>query len=242
MTRPDPAAGTPAGPAQRGPRHGFNGIFDALWAQARSQKITNPPEKADFEAELADAVTSATPQGVVAPAHPDAGAELAVRSRHGCGRTPTESCRGRDRDPAGSFTDADDRRRGPAHELDDGWAGRSSWPARTETRSTCGTGSRRSARTRTAAARAQQVQRDDDHRDYAHVVDEAQDVSPMQWRMIGRRASTPPGRWSAIRPTAWSRTPRNWTAPATARSAPSGTYSLTTNHRNSSEISRWPRR
>src|SRR4029453_7194754 len=34
--------------------NGFNGIFDALWAQARSQRITNLPEKADFEAELAD--------------------------------------------------------------------------------------------------------------------------------------------------------------------------------------------
>ncbi len=40
---------------------------------------------------------------------------------------------------------------------------------------------------RMAAARGRR-ERPDDYRDYAHVVvDESQDVSPMQWRMIGRR-------------------------------------------------------
>src|SRR3954468_23741684 len=33
---------------------GFDGIFDALWAQARSLKVRNLPEKPDFEAEIAD--------------------------------------------------------------------------------------------------------------------------------------------------------------------------------------------
>ncbi len=38
--------------------------------------------------------------------------------------------------------------------------------------------------------------------EYAHViVDEAQDLTPMQWRMVGRRGGTPPGRWSATRPS-----------------------------------------
>src|SRR5262249_46287225 len=41
---------------------------------------------------------------------------------------------------------------------------------------------------RMAAARAVATERPEDYRDYAHVVvDEAQDVSPMQWRMVGRR-------------------------------------------------------
>src|SRR5262249_44038588 len=43
---------------------------------------------------------------------------------------------------------------------------------------------------RVAAARARAIERPADYREYAHiVVDEAQDVSPMQWRMIGRRAA-----------------------------------------------------
>ena len=62
---------------------------------------------------------------------------------------------------------------------------------------------------RQAAARAQQVQREDDYRDYAHVVvDEAQDVSPMQWRMIGRRGAY--ASWTIVgdpAQTAWSGDP-----------------------------------
>src|SRR5262249_50803589 len=43
---------------------------------------------------------------------------------------------------------------------------------------------------RQAAARGAAYERPEDYREYAHiVVDEAQDVSPMQWRMIGRRAA-----------------------------------------------------
>src|SRR5918998_5632873 len=33
---------------------GFDGIFQALWTQAQQQRVTNLPERADFEAELAD--------------------------------------------------------------------------------------------------------------------------------------------------------------------------------------------
>lgn len=56
--------------------------------------------------------------------------------------------------------------------------------------------------------------------EYAHViVDEAQDLTPMQWRMVGRRGGTPPGRSSAT-----PRSPRGPTRtrrlpPATRRSA-----------------------
>src|SRR5690606_7421863 len=41
---------------------------------------------------------------------------------------------------------------------------------------------------RLRAARERERERPADYREYAHVVvDEAQDVSPMQWRMLGRR-------------------------------------------------------
>src|SRR6185295_16119664 len=33
---------------------GFDGVFDALWAQARTHKVAGLPEKPDFEAELSD--------------------------------------------------------------------------------------------------------------------------------------------------------------------------------------------
>ena len=93
---------------------------------------------------------------------------------------------------------------------------------------------------RQAAARAQQVQREDDYRDYAHVVvDEAQDVSPMQWRMIGRRGQY--ASWTIVgdpAQTAWSGDPEELDR---ARDRALGsrrrnTYALTTNYRNSSEI------
>ena len=77
---------------------------------------------------------------------------------------------------------------------------------------------------RQAAARARRRSAPDDYRDYAHVVvDEAQDVSPMQWRMIGRRG--PYASWTdRRRPGAEPRGPGtrpSWTGPATgARRTP----------------------
>jgi DNA helicase IV len=93
---------------------------------------------------------------------------------------------------------------------------------------------------RQAAARAQQVQRDDDYREYAHVVvDESQDVSPMQWRMIGRRGSF--ASWTVVgdpAQTAWAGDADELDR---ARDRALGSrkrngYALTTNYRNSSEI------
>jgi DNA helicase IV len=92
---------------------------------------------------------------------------------------------------------------------------------------------------RRAAQRAA-VQRPDDYRDYAHVVvDEAQDVSPMQWRMLGRRGQY--ASWTIVgdpAQTAWSGDPDELDR---ARDKALGsrrrnTYSLTTNYRNSAEI------
>jgi AAA domain len=89
-------------------------------------------------------------------------------------------------------------------------------------------------------ARAGVAQRPDDYRDYAHVVvDEAQDVSPMQWRMLGRRGRY--ASWTVVgdpAQTAWTGDPAELTR---ARDAALGTrrrseHTLTTNYRNSAEI------
>jgi DNA helicase IV len=92
---------------------------------------------------------------------------------------------------------------------------------------------------RMAAARAMAVERDEDYRDYAHVVvDEAQDISPMQWRMIGRRGRH--ASWTIVGDPGQSA----WLDPRAATSAMDaalgsrrrGEYVLTTNYRNSAEI------
>ncbi|GHJ45155.1 DNA helicase [Catellatospora sp. TT07R-123] len=79
-----------------------------------------------------------------------------------------------------------------------------------------------------------------DYRDYAHVVvDEAQDVTPMQWRMIGRRGHA--ASWTIVgdpAQTAWTGDPRE---PGRARDEALGgrkrhPHRLTTNYRNSTEI------
>jgi len=92
---------------------------------------------------------------------------------------------------------------------------------------------------RMAAARSAATERPDDYRDYAHiVVDEAQDVSPMQWRMIGRRG--PHASWTIVGDPAQAA----WADPAEATRAMDAAlggrrrseYALTTNYRNSAEI------
>jgi DNA helicase IV len=80
---------------------------------------------------------------------------------------------------------------------------------------------------------------DESHRDYAHVVvDEAQDVSPMQWRAVGRRARS--GTWTVVGDWAQS----VWPDPeetSAAIVAVAGRrrvrrHELTTNYRTSTEI------
>jgi DNA helicase IV len=93
---------------------------------------------------------------------------------------------------------------------------------------------------RVAAARAQAVERQADYREYAHiVVDEAQDVSPMQWRMIGRRGSY--ASWTVVGDPAQSAWHGDPAETVRARDAALGTrrrseHVLTTNYRNSAEI------
>jgi len=93
---------------------------------------------------------------------------------------------------------------------------------------------------RQRAARAAAVQRPEDYREYAHVVvDEAQDVSPMQWRMLGRRGRF--ASWTVVgdpAQTAWTGDRAELTQ---ARDRALGhrdrrEFQLTTNYRNPAEI------
>ncbi len=75
--------------------------------------------------------------------------------------------------------------------------------------------------------------------EYAHViVDEAQDLTPMQWRMVGRRGRT--ATWTVVGDPAQS----SWSAPDEAAEArdealgsrPRRRFTLTVNYRNPAEI------
>jgi hypothetical protein len=93
---------------------------------------------------------------------------------------------------------------------------------------------------RMAAARAVATERPTDYREYAHiVVDEAQDVSPMQWRMIGRRGSY--ASWTVVGDPAQAAWGGDQAETNRARDAALGgrrrsEYVLSTNYRNSREI------
>jgi DNA helicase IV len=93
---------------------------------------------------------------------------------------------------------------------------------------------------REAAARAARRERPDDYRDYAHVVvDEAQDVSPMQWRMLGRRGRY--ASWTVVgdpAQRAWTGDPAelDQARDAALRGRRRHWHLLTTNYRNSVEI------
>ncbi|MFI2611456.1 HelD family protein [Kitasatospora sp. NPDC018619] len=78
-----------------------------------------------------------------------------------------------------------------------------------------------------------------ERREYAHIiVDEAQDLTPMQWRMIGRRART--ATWTIVGDPAQS----SWPFPQEAQAAldevlagkPRRRFTLTVNYRNPAEI------
>jgi hypothetical protein len=101
----------------------------------------------------------------------------------------------------------------------------------------------------TAIERIERTRRVDDgaaiSREYAHVVvDEAQDLSPMQWRMLGRRGRQ--ATWTVVEDPAQSA----WEDPLASRDAMDAAlgrrlrkeYELTTNYRNSVEIAATARR
>ncbi|WP_199040651.1 HelD family protein [Glycomyces salinus] len=87
--------------------------------------------------------------------------------------------------------------------------------------------------------RGERQPRDAFYEDYAHViVDEAQDLSPMQWRMLGRRGRA--AGWTIVGDEAQSSWPRpKESADARRRAVPRGRieeFHLTKNYRNSKEV------
>lgn len=92
---------------------------------------------------------------------------------------------------------------------------------------------------RAAAGRAGRERLEEERTDYAHViVDESQDLTPMQWRMVGRRGRH--ATWTVVGDPAQS----SWSDPdeaAAARDEALGTrprrrFTLTVNYRNPAEI------
>ncbi|MFC4072539.1 HelD family protein [Actinoplanes subglobosus] len=226
---------------------GFDRLFDALWAQARDAKV-RLPEKREFESELADRNDFReflkewwprfTPMRVLR--------WLADPRRL---RAYANGVLSRDEIATlqGSFDALAEH--GPTiadvallDELDE-LMGR---PRQAQRKTTNpfhvrdGIQEVSTYADRQAAARAQQVQREEDYREYAHVVvDESQDVSPMQWRMIGRRGSY--ASWTIVgdpAQTAWSGDPAELdrSRDRALGSRKRNSYALTTNYRNSSEI------
>ncbi|WP_147140886.1 AAA family ATPase [Stackebrandtia albiflava] len=87
--------------------------------------------------------------------------------------------------------------------------------------------------------RAPRAHRGADYSEYAHViVDEAQDLSPMQWRMLGRRGQI--AGWTVVGDAAQSSWPDPAESAAAQRAAlgrgPQHRFHLSTNYRNSAEI------
>ncbi|SCL22712.1 HelD family protein [Micromonospora inyonensis] len=229
-------------------RAGFDGIFAALWAQVRRLGVPGLPEQRAFEDELADRTEFREflkawwprlhPRHVLGwLARPDrlrsyaggilSGAEI---------RALTAAWRTLDRD---GLTIADIAL---LDELD-ALLGQPMKPARRRRDPFQLAGGVRELSTFTDRQRAQRAaarERPADYRDYAHVVvDEAQDVSPMQWRMLGRRGRL--ASWTVVgdpAQTAWTGDPEEL---ARARDQALGRrkrheFALTTNYRNSAEI------
>ncbi|MEU4566994.1 AAA family ATPase [Micromonospora sp. NPDC023956] len=229
-------------------RAGFDGIFAALWAQARRIGLSGLPGQRAFEDELADRAEFREflkawwprlhPRHVLGwLARPErlrayaggllSGAEI---------RALTAAWRTLDRD---GLTIADIAL---LDELD-ALLGQPMKPARRRRDPFQLAGGVRELSTfgeRQRAQRAAARERPADYRDYAHVVvDEAQDVSPMQWRMLGRRGRL--ASWTVVgdpAQTAWTGDPVELSR---ARDQAVGRrrrheFTLTTNYRNSAEI------
>ncbi|MGC5332164.1 HelD family protein [Micromonospora sp. DT62] len=229
-------------------RAGFDGVFAALWAQARRLGVGRLPEQRAFEDEIAERPEFREflkawwprlhPRHVLGwLARPDRLHRYAegILSRAEI-RLLTDAYRSLD---AAGLTIADIAL---LDELD-ALLGKPMKPARAKRDPFQLAGGVRELSTfadRQRAAREAARERPDDYREYAHVVvDESQDVSPMQWRMIGRRGRL--ASWTVVgdpAQTAWTGDPEELTR---ARDQALGRrkrhhFTLTTNYRNSAEI------
>ncbi|WBB79789.1 AAA family ATPase [Micromonospora sp. WMMD882] len=229
-------------------RAGFDGIFAALWSQARKLGIVGLPTQRAFEDELAERtefrefLKAWWPR--LHPRHVLGWLTRPERLRAYAGgilsaaeiRALTAAWRTLDSD---GLTIADVAL---LDELDT-LLGQPMRPARRQRDPFQLAGGVRELSTfadRQRAQRAAARERPADYRDYAHVVvDEAQDVSPMQWRMLGRRGRL--ASWTVVgdpAQTAWTGDPAELTR---ARDQALGRrkrheFTLTTNYRNSAEI------
>jgi DNA helicase IV len=225
---------------------GFNGVFDALWTQVRAN-VRVVPEKAEFESDLADRDDFReflkawwprfTPMRVLRwLAQP---ARLRAYANGLLSREEIALLQG-------SFDEL--ATAGPTiadvallDELDELMGRPKQPPKRNKDPFHVRDGVREvsTVSDRMAAARPAIV-KDDDYRDYAHVVvDESQDVTPMQWRMIGRRGQY--ASWTIVgdpAQTAWSGDidELDRSRDRALGSRRRATFALTTNYRNSSEI------
>lgn len=229
-------------------RAGFDGVFAALWAQARELSSGRLPEQPAFEAEIAERsefrefLKAWWPR--LHPRHVLGWLAQPDRLRRYAGGILSSAevrllnAAYRNLDSAG-LTIAD------VALLDelDALLGKPAQPAKARRDPFQLAGGVRELSTlgeRQRAARAAARERPEDYREYAHVVvDEAQDVSPMQWRMIGRRGRL--ASWTVVgdpAQTAWTGDPEELTR---ARDQALGRrkrhdFTLTTNYRNSAEI------
>ncbi|RKN34836.1 HelD family protein [Micromonospora musae] len=229
-------------------RAGFDGVFAALWAQARRLNIGRLPEQRAFEDEIADRpefrefLKAWWPR--LHPRHVLGWLASPERLRRYAGgvlsgaeiRLLTNAYRTLDGE---GLTIADIAL---LDELD-ALLGKPVRPSRAKRDPFQLAGGVRELSTyadRQRAAREAARERPADYREYAHVVvDEAQDVSPMQWRMIGRRGRL--ASWTVVgdpAQTAWTGDPAELTR---ARDQALGRrrrhhFTLTTNYRNSAEI------
>ena len=228
-------------------RAGFDGVFAALWAQAREVGVRLPEQPA-FEAEIAERsefrefLKAWWPR--LHPRHVLGWLAQPDRLRRYAGGILSSAeirllnAAYRNLDSVG-LTIAD------VALLDelDALLGKPVQPARARRDPFQLAGGVRELSTlgdRQRAARAAARERPEDYREYAHVVvDEAQDVSPMQWRMIGRRGKL--ASWTVVgdpAQTAWTGDPEELNR---ARDQALGRrkrhdFTLTTNYRNSAEI------
>ncbi|SCE98861.1 DNA helicase IV [Micromonospora coriariae] len=229
-------------------RAGFDGVFAALWAQARRLGIGRLPEQRAFEDEIATRPEFREFLKAWWPRlHPRHVLDWLARPdrlrRYADGILSTAEIRllsaaYQNLDAAG-LTIAD------VALLDelDALLGKPAQPARARRdpfQLAGGVRELSSFGDRQRAARAAARERPADYREYAHVVvDEAQDVSPMQWRMVGRRGRL--ASWTVVgdpAQTAWTGDPEELDR---ARDQALGRrkrhdFTLTTNYRNSSEI------
>ncbi|MER7417167.1 AAA family ATPase [Micromonospora peucetia] len=229
-------------------RVGFDGVFAALWAQARRLGVGRLPEQRAFEGEIVERPEFREflkawwprlhPRHVLGwLARPDRLHRYAdgILSRAEI-RLLTDAYRSLD-DSGLTIADI-----ALLDELD-ALLGKPMKPARAKRDPFQLAGGVRELSTfadRQRAAREAARERPEDYREYAHVVvDESQDVSPMQWRMIGRRGRL--ASWTVVgdpAQTAWTGDPEELTR---ARDQALGRrkrhhFTLTTNYRNSAEI------